>query len=715
MQQVANVALARGQFDDAERLIRLTSDLYDRLGHGPESRSRNHTRNSLGELQVLTGRLADAEATYAALVRDLAADPGMMADSLGHDLCYPYLLIRRGHAAEALPFLDRVLETRQRLFGEGHPVYARALGLAALAHASRGERAAALAGFRQAAPVLIAQTLATEGDDLPALEDLFLRAILEGAITALVEAGQGDEAFRYAEAARGHRVQRAIAEAAARASAGSPELAALVRGEQDAAVTLTALRNQLAIQLVQPAAERDRALIGQLESDIARAESQRSRQRAAITRDFPDYAGLINPRPVSPAEVLAVLRPDEAMVAVLVGETQSWVWSLRPGRPVAVAPVAMGERSLSSLVSQVRKSLEFGSTSVPVFDIADAARLYALFLAPVAGTWQGANSLLVVPDRALATLPFALLPTTPAARAGVSPDYLTVPWLIRQAAITHLPSATILVALRHLPAGAAGRKAFLGFGDPVFNRTQLQGEASTRGTQARGLAVRAQPSRSVVRLADLSRVLPPLPETADEVRGVALALGADPARDVLLGPEVTVTRVQSMPLADRKVLMFATHGLMAGEIADVPEPALALSVPAAIGQTGPALLTLDAILGLKLDADLVVLSACNTAASERNERNGPEDAEAVSGLGRAFFKAGSRAMLVTHWAVESQSAALLTTGMFHRLATGLPRSEALRQTMIALMEQPDTPLGPHGYSHPSFWAPYAVIGEGGGR
>jgi CHAT domain-containing protein len=72
-------------------------------------------------------------------------------------------------------------------------------------------------------------------------------------------------------------------------------------------------------------------------------------------------------------------------------------------------------------------------------------------------------------------------------------------------------------------------------------------------------------------------------------------------------------------------------------------------------------------------------------------------------------------MLVTHWAVETQSAAALTTGMFRRLATGLPRSEALRQAMIAVLDQPDTPFGPYGYAHPGFWAPYALIGDGGGR
>jgi CHAT domain-containing protein len=123
---------------------------------------------------------------------------------------------------------------------------------------------------------------------------------------------------------------------------------------------------------------------------------------------------------------------------------------------------------------------------------------------------------------------------------------------------------------------------------------------------------------------------------------------------------------------------------------------------------------MEKILALKLDADWVVLSACNTAAGAG------AGAEATSGLGSAFFYAGTRALLVTNWSVHSASASELTTEIFRRQAAdpALSRAEALRQSMIALLDGPGAVDGTgktiFTYSHPLFWAPYSVIGDGGG-
>ena len=124
---------------------------------------------------------------------------------------------------------------------------------------------------------------------------------------------------------------------------------------------------------------------------------------------------------------------------------------------------------------------------------------------------------------------------------------------------------------------------------------------------------------------------------------------------------------------------------------------------------------MDEILGLKLNADWVVLSACNTASGDG------AGAEAMSGLGRAFFYAGARALLVSTWPVETRSARLLTTDLFKRQSENpnLTRAEALRQTMLALMDmegQRDA-AGKlqFSYAHPLFWAPFSLVGDGGTR
>ena len=162
-----------------------------------------------------------------------------------------------------------------------------------------------------------------------------------------------------------------------------------------------------------------------------------------------------------------------------------------------------------------------------------------------------------------------------------------------------------------------------------------------------------------------------------------------------------------------RIIAFATHGLKPGDLDGLTQPALALTAPALANVEGDGLLTVEDILALKLNADWVVLSACNTAAGAGT------GAEAVSGFGRAFFYAGSRALLATNWAVHSQSARELVSDVFHRQAgdPGLTRAQALRQAMVELLDnganKDDAGRVRFTYAHPFFWAPYSLIGDGG--
>ena len=188
---------------------------------------------------------------------------------------------------------------------------------------------------------------------------------------------------------------------------------------------------------------------------------------------------------------------------------------------------------------------------------------------------------------------------------------------------------------------------------------------------------------------------------------IAAALKADVTKDLYLGQAATRKSVlqsnQDGILHNKRVIVFATHGLMAGDLPGLNQPALAL---AATGNETReplgALLTLEDVLGLKLNADWVVLSACNTAAADGKSE------EALSGLARGFFYAGTRALLVTHWAVDSESAKLLTTNTFASYTANPTerKAESLQKAMLKVMAMP-------GFEHPAFWAPYALVGEGG--
>ena len=367
-------------------------------------------------------------------------------------------------------------------------------------------------------------------------------------------------------------------------------------------------------------------------------------------------------------------------------------------------------------------------SDIPPFDLKLAFELYSLLLAPVESGWKPAKNLVLVTNGALGLLPLSLLPTAPA-EIGSDDDplfagYKKVPWLARTHAVTTVPSAAALRTLRQLPPGKPNRGELIAFGDPYFSKEQEAEAASgekIRLTDASGNTTRGGPLKrrnssklEGVDSAELA-MLPRLPDTSDELKSIALALQADPSKVLNLGKQASEQAVKTMDLSGFKVLAFATHGLVPGELNGLSQPALALSSPTVTGGDGDGLLTMEEILGLKLDADWVVLSACNTGTGAG------AGAEAASGLGRAFFYAGTRALLVTNWSVHSQSARELVTDLFRRQAQDpkLTRGEALRQATMALMDGPGY-AGADGktefaYAHPLFWAPYTIIGDGGVR
>ena len=176
-----------------------------------------------------------------------------------------------------------------------------------------------------------------------------------------------------------------------------------------------------------------------------------------------------------------------------------------------------------------------------------------------------------------------------------------------------------------------------------------------------------------------------LPDTAEEVRDIAVALGAQPDVDTFTGERASEKQVKTMDLSDRRVIAFSSHALLPWDLDGLDQPAIALSSPTVTGGDEDGLLTMSEIMKLRLNADWVVLSACNTGASEG------EGAEAVSGLGRAFFYAGSRAVLVTMWPVETTSAKNLMTGLFSQYSKekGISRAQAQRKSINEMIDTQD--------------------------
>ena len=542
-----------------------------------------------------------------------------------------------------------------------------------------------------------------------------------------------DEILKLADA-QYSRVNSALGESNARAaSLIDPELAALVRQEQDAGKRIRSLEATFFNATAATAGPRSDAT-HDLERTIQSLTKAHAAIRARINEDFPKYANYINPKPPGMVQIQEQLRPGEAFITIWTLEDKTCVWAIPAEGAPAFKVIELSEAAVRQKVDRLRRALRPGTqvlSEIPEFDLTTAYALYDELLRPVEPAWHDAHSLLVVVKGPLDQIPLAVLPTkrVKTAKSGtlLFKEYQKVPWLIRRTAITRLPSAAALLTLRELPAPDQGREPFVGFGDPIFNLAQLQETQDTHNSMSQRGAFPANIATRGIRIneageeldsATLSSVhieqLCRLPDTADEIRQIAASLKADPVRDVFLGKAATEAAVRTQDLSRKKTIAFATHALLPGDLDGLTQPALALSAPEVTELDEDGLLTLGEILTLNLDADLVLLSACDTGAGDG------DGTEAVSGLGRAFFYAGARALLVTMWPVETSSARLLTTALFRyqQEIKSLSTASALQKSIFKAIDGPglkDYTTGEivASYAHPFFWAPFVIIGEGG--
>jgi CHAT domain-containing protein len=447
-------------------------------------------------------------------------------------------------------------------------------------------------------------------------------------------------------------------------------------------------------------------LIEKLRLDKQELKTQLNDLDARLNREFPDYAELTMPKPITVEQVQQLLKPGEALVAYALSKIGSFAWLVTP-ESVNFRKIYRDRDTFNLRIQRVLTALNPNDNPnlAKPFPLYDAGFLYLELIGLDAKRLEKVKTLLVVADGPLESLPFSVL--LDISMIGSKDDYQKLPWLARKWATVTLPTVSSLRALRTLTKGTRANQPFVGFGDPNFSGTS----SSTRGVGGVRL-IKEISSQTGGELADpnqLRQVLAPLPETAGELRAIADTFGAS-HDNVFLQDKATVPTVTALDLSQYRVVDFATHALVAGEVEEYKlgkvEPAIALTPPQIATLENDGLLRASQVAQLKLNADWVVLSACNTAASD-----GTPGVVGLSGLAKAFFYAGARAMLVSHWPVLSKPAIELTTSMFKtwQQQPELGRAEALRRTQMAMVDNPVQPY----FAHPASWAAFVVAGEGG--
>jgi CHAT domain-containing protein/Tfp pilus assembly protein PilF len=691
----------QGRYDEAEPLyIRALKIREDALG--PD---HPDVANSLDNLAGFYGaqlRYSKAEPLYrralAVSEKALGSDHPDVATRLNNLAAFHQA---QGHRAEPEPLYRRALAVSEKALGPDHPDVADSLARLAVLYQRQWRYTEALAASARSVKIF-AKRLALNSSQRSRDTDAERRVVRPYFTThiALADIATDDEpnrraemaleTFEVAQIAHASRTAQAIAGTAARFAIGSDALAAVVREHQDLTDRWRFLDSEIIKALSRTPDERNPANEASLRGSLEDVARQLDALDTRIANDFPAYAELVNPQPVSADAVQDHLAPDEALLVYLCSPQNTWLWVVRRNA-VFFARIDIAGGALSAEVSGLRARLD--PELNPDFQAFPARRAYELYqriLSPAAPFLAGADHLIIVPDGALQSLPFGV----PVTRDPAMPaDYRGIAWLARDHAITALPSVSALRSLRRDAAVSRATAPFFGIGDPLL-RGHPQGErGSNPASLLRGKFV------------DVERIreLPPLPDTAEELRQIARVMGAT-ENELLLRERACEPMIRRTALDRYKVVAFATHGLISGELVGLAEPALVLTPPVEATSEDDGLLTASKIAGLKLDADWVVLSACNTAAGD-----GTPDADGLTGLAKAFFHAGARALLVSHWRVNSEAAARLTTGAFTELAQdpSIGPAEALRRSMMRML---DTPL----FSHPQMWATFVVAGGCGG-
>lgn len=538
------------------------------------------------------------------------------------------------------------------------------------------------------------------------------------------------QAFQVAEKARSRVFTEMILEARAMQSFAATSTDHVFGQFVEKDIELNRQIHELTKQFQKASKESSEDLRKRLED----AKGKEVNLQKTMERRYPRYADLKKPKPLLIKDVQKLLAPDEAALSYFVTPSRTALWAItRENVDFVVIPFSRDKiieqsnefctvlSAIADLIAnECRSGKKFDEDYLKrvfaLYSVDNAHGLYERLVLPVERILQSKRVVYLALDDHLYKLPFEALLTKPFKEEHINSRVIgdalkTAPFWVKTHDIAYLPSLSVLRSLRTLGKDIVlGQKPLLAFAHPMF-KSPKEGKGSSEKSPGNASIWSALLRKLRIRASDAGKPLPPLPETEKEAIYVAKILGASIEDDVYLRDRASEHNLKSLPLRRYKNFLFATHGLLAGYYQGM-QPALALSSVNDLENDG--FLEMGEILGLDLNAELVVLSACNTASGGGKDDRG----EGFAGLTRSFMYAGARSLLVTQWGVESSSAKKLVQSMFTK-AKDCDISQALagsKRKMIASHDRISFRIGLFkslkvSFAHPYFWAPYILVGE----
>lgn len=482
-------------------------------------------------------------------------------------------------------------------------------------------------------------------------------------------------AFNYVERARARAFLDLLAEAKVDVTENTtPDL---LKRQQELQQRISQLTAQLIKERSPEVVKQNKPKIKELERSLGKADAELADWLRELRRRNPRYAALKYPEPITFSETQRMLDEKTVLLSYSLAESESFLFAVsRNDFQVKRLPA---EKTIDANVQKLLEAITDKNNPAPAAYRRHAAILSQQLLAPVSGMLAGKEKLIIVADGALHRLPFQVLFQPGVPQRG---DLRQWPFLVRQFAISYAPSASVLAELQKERRETAP-KGFIAFGDPRYEPAQGAIAATLRATSASG------------RLN-----FQPLAYSHTEIEGIAKLFAKDD-RELFFREAATEENVKvPQRLSSYRMIHFSTHGYVNEARPRFSGLVLSSSPNSSAEKTNlpteDGLLAAYEIFNLKLRADLVVLSACETGLGKEVKGEG------LMSLTRAFMYAGTPSVVVSLWNVNDQSAADLMIRFYRHLQAGKTKSEALRQAQLETIRD-------NGF--PFFWAPFVLVGK----